>query len=69
MTLGVERHNVMISFNNQILETQVLIDRLLVDELLHNAMVVQKFGLEITVPVGFYHPSIGLFFSVHEVLR
>ena len=59
----------MIPLDDQVLQSELVIDRLLVDELLHQAVVVLEPPLELAVSVGFHQPSTTLPFPVHEVLR
>jgi hypothetical protein len=51
------------------MQPQLVIDRLLVDELLHQAVVFLEPRLEVAVSVRFHQPSTTLPLPVHEILR
>jgi hypothetical protein len=60
LPLLVQWHNlvIVIPLDDQVLQSELVIDRLLVDELLHQAVVVLEPPLELAVSVGFDQPSI-----------
>jgi len=60
---------VMFPLDYQVLQTQLIINRLLVDELLHDPMIVEEARLELSVSVGFHQPCVALSLSVNEILR
>ena len=47
----------------------MLVDRLLVDKLLHQSVVVQKFRLEVSILIGFHEASIAFLFTIKKFLR
>ena len=59
----------MFSFDYQVLQTQLIVNGLLVDKLLHQTLVVQEFCLNLSVPIRFHYPGIALTFTIQEVLR
>ena len=71
LPLLVQWHNlvIVIPLDDQVLQSELVIDWLLVDKLLHQAVVVLEPPLELAVSVGFDQPSTTLPFPVHEILR
>jgi hypothetical protein len=59
----------VVPLDYQVLEPQLVIDRLLIDELLHQAVILLESRLEVAVSVRFHLPSTALPLPVHEILR